>query len=154
MKILTEFTEEQFSTLCEYMRPLWIETYGGFLPAEQIDFLLNKYFSEEGLRYYRAQGYQYRTIQGGGVLVYAERETDVYLDKLYLPPSARGKNIPKAIFDELLTLGKDVVLNVNENNKRAVACYLKNGFSIEERIEIPLGNGMVNCDYVMRKKAL
>ena len=60
--------------------------------------------------------------------------------------------IPREIFQELQKSGKDLTLNVNRANERAVKCYLKNGFQIERETEILLDNGMINCDYEMRLK--
>ena len=150
---LIEFTEKDFDELYTFMQPLWLETYGEILPKAQIIFLLDKYFSTEGLTYYRAQGYRYYKIDQIGVLTIVEKTDSIYIDKLYLQPQARGKNYPSLIFTELLKGGKDITLNVNQSNARAVNCYLKNGFIIDEKTDIDLGNGMINCDYVMRKKA-
>ena len=151
--MLTAFTEQDFDGLYEFMRPIWHETYGDILPAKQIDFLLDKYFSPKGLNAYRMQGYEYFRIDAVGVLVIQERENEVYLDKLYLLPTARGKGYPEKIFAELLKRGKDLLLNVNQGNERAVNCYRKNGFIVEKVIDIDLGNGMINQDYILRKKA-
>ncbi|MBQ8429971.1 MAG: N-acetyltransferase [Clostridia bacterium] len=151
--MLKTFTEQDFDGLYEFMRPIWHETYGDILPATQIDFLLDKYFSPKGLNAYRMQGYEYFRIDDIGVLVIQERENEVYLDKLYLLPTARGKGYPEKVFSELLKRGKDVVLNVNQGNERAVKCYRKNGFIVEKVIDIDLGNGMINQDYILRKKA-
>ena len=122
------------------------------MPEKQIDTLLDKYFSKDGIAHFRALGYEYKKVDDVGVLVIVDRGADTYLDKLYLIPTARGKGYPKFVFDELLKRGKDVVLNVNQSNARALACYQKNGFTVDERIDIDLGGGMVNQDYVMRKK--
>ena len=149
---LIPFEESDYLSLYEFMRPLWLETYGGFLPKEQILFLLEKYFTPEHLCEFRKKGYEYYKVDDVGVLVIVDRGADTYLDKLYLIPTARGKGYPKFVFDELLKRGKDVVLNVNQSNARALACYQKNGFTVDERIDIDLGGGMVNQDYVMRKK--
>ena len=154
---LTLLTEQEFSLLRDFMSPLWHETYGGFLPAAQIDFLLDKYFSKDGLQFYRGAGYEYRNIiddngKRAGVVVYVDRENDTYMDKLYLLPFARGKGIPAFVFDYLCSFGKDVRLSANQKNQRAIKCYTKNGFEIEQKIDIPLGHGMVNCDYILCKK--
>ncbi|MBQ8342695.1 MAG: GNAT family N-acetyltransferase [Clostridia bacterium] len=151
--MLTAFSKQDFDGLYAFMRPLWHETYGSILPAKQIDFLLDKYFSKNALNAYRIQGYEYFYVENVGVLVIQERENEVYLDKLYLLPAARGKGYPKKVFAELLKRGKDILLNVNQGNERAVKCYQKNGFIIDEVIDIDLGGGMVNQDYIMRKKA-
>ena len=146
------FTNEDYATVYEFMHPLWLETYGKILPKEQILFLLDKYFSKEGLDRYHALGYQYRKIDGCGVCVFVELEMDVYLDKLYLLPSARGKGYPQKVFAELQKLGKPITLNVNEANSRALACYKKNGFEIVRQELIDLGNGMINKDFILQKR--
>ncbi len=154
---LTPFNEQDFGCLYAFMSPLWHETYGGFLPKAQIDFLLDKYFSPDGLKHYRALGYQYKNICDDeqnkvGVLVYVDREKDTYMDKLYLVPSARGKGYPAFAFDFLCSLGKNVRLSANQQNERALKCYRKNGFEIEEKIAIQLGHGMVNYDFILCKR--
>lgn len=149
---LLAFEEKDFASLYDFMRPLWLETYGGFLPEAQIELLLKKYFSPEGLHNFRAQGYRYFKIDSVGVLVYLERETEVFLDKLYLLPEARGKGYAAFAISQLMRLNKDVVLNVNQQNKRAIACYEKNGFTVDKTVDIDLGGGMVNRDYILRKK--
>ena len=149
---LREFTEADFEKLYDFMQPIWEETYKDILLPQQIKFLLDKYFSPEGLTQYRNLGYQYRMIDDVGVLVFVEKENYVYIDKLYLIPSARGKKYPSFVFNELLRYGKDLMLNVNQQNGRAVKCYLKNGFVIERTEDIYLGDGMINCDYIMKKR--
>lgn len=149
---LTPFNEEDFATLYPFMKPIWEETYGAILPKEQLEYLLQKYFSIEGVKTYRALGYQYRKIDDVGVLVYVDKGEYTYMDKLYLAPEGRGKGYPKLVFEYLISLGKDVVLNANQHNARAVKCYQKNGFIIEKEELVNLGNGMFNPDYVMRKK--
>ena len=148
---LIPFTEEDFVSLYTFMKPLWYETYGGFLPKEQIDFLLDMYFSPSGLAHYRSLGYQYRKIDDVGVLVYVDRGTEIYMDKLYLLPSARGKGYAAFAFAQLSSFGKDVMLSVNQKNERAMRCYKKNGFVVVEEKEVLLDNGMKNYDYIMKK---
>lgn len=148
---LLPFNENDYQTLYDYMKPLWLETYGNILPESQILFLLNKYFDRENLYSFLQRGYVYRKIDDVGVLVYLPRENDIYLDKLYLQPLARGQEYPKLIFNELLqTYKKPITLNVNQANKRAIRCYEKNGFVVIRKEKIDLGNGMYNVDYVMQ----
>lgn len=155
---LCEFeNESEYSQLYSFMSPLWHETYGEILPREQIDLLLKKYFSEDGIKYFRTFGYKYYDLTDGvsrlGVVVICKRDGTTYLDKLYLLPSARGRGCAEFVFSELLRLfDRDITLNVNQANTRAVRCYLKNGFEIESEEKIVLGEGMVNIDYRMRLK--
>ena len=148
---LKPFTQTDFDTLYDFMKPLWLDTYA-FLPKAQVLFLLDKYFSLPRLKHYQEEGYRYYKIDDVGVLVFVEKDDCIYIDKLYLLPTARGQGYPEFVFQALSAYKKDILLNVNQNNARAVACYLKNGFIIDEKQEIVLGDGMINYDYVMRKQ--
>jgi ribosomal protein S18 acetylase RimI-like enzyme len=148
--------EEEKAGLLAFMRPIWEETYA-FLPREQIDLLLMKYFSPEGLCRYGEMGYEYFRVSDGehwGILVIREREGDVYLDKLYFPPSARGRGLASAAFAFLEKRGKPILLNVNQKNLRAIRCYEKNGFRRVSEERIDLGRGLVNVDFVYRREAV
>ncbi len=146
------FTPQDFAEIYNFMYPLWHETYGGFLSKAHIDFLLDKFFSQKGLQEYRAMGYEYYKLGEEGVLVFVERENETYMDKLYLRPEARGKGYPTEAFAFMAKRGKDLVLSANQKNARALKCYQKNGFVIEKTVDVPLDNGMVNHDYILRKK--
>lgn len=149
---ITKLNTSELNNLYEFMRPLWQETYLEFLPQKQVDFLLKKYFSPENIKQFLAKGYEYYSVNGQGVLVFYYTKGGIYLDKLYLLPQARGKNYPQKVFEFLLSKANFITLNVNQNNKRAVNCYLKNGFKIIKKEIINLPNEMVNCDFVMRKE--
>ena len=145
------FTPQDFADIYNFMHPLWHETYGNIIPKEHIDFLLDKFFSESGLKTYRDMGYEYFKLGDDGVLVFVERENETYMDKLYLRPEARGKGYPAEAFAFMAQRGKDLVLSANRANARAVRCYQKNGFVIEKEVDVDWGNGMINCDYILRK---
>lgn len=149
---LTPFTQTDFDGLYAFMQPLWHETYGAFLSKAHIDRLLDCYFSPVGLARYRALGYEYYKIDDIGVLVFVDRGDYLYMDKLYLLPCARGKGYPAFAFGEMAKRGKDILLSANRQNARALKCYQKNGFVIEEEKETDFGNGMINYDYILRKK--
>ena len=155
---LTPLNENDYENIYAFMKPIWIETYQNIIPLEQINFLLNKYFKLENIKKYVLQGYQYYKIIDdnliSGYLVFISKENEVYIDKLYLNENSRGKYYPNKIFSYLIEkYQKDLTLNVNQKNTRAVNCYLKNGFIIEEEQNIVLKDNMINIDYKMRKKA-
>lgn len=153
---LKEFNGEDFASLFSYARPIWLKTYAGVIPEEQIDFLLDKYFSSKALDSYRKKGYSYFSIykdnKKAGFLAFVLKEDCLYLDKLYLVPECQGKHIAKEVFGYLIQAYKmPLKLNVNQNNTKAVQSYLHSGFHIEKKEKIPLEGNMVNYDYVMVK---
>ncbi len=143
--------EDKLKRVYNFMRPIWHETYA-FLPPKQVDLLLEKYFAYENILRFIEKGYEYYDINGVGVLTVQERKEGLYIDKLYLLPCARGKNYPQKVFEFLSKRKMNMILNVNEKNERAIKCYLKNGFKIIKEEKIELGDGLVNCDYVMEKE--
>jgi ribosomal protein S18 acetylase RimI-like enzyme len=150
--VLKRMNVEELGGLYEAMRPIWLETYS-FLPKEQVELLLNKYFSKNGVEYYLDNGYEYYSLNGAGLLVIKEQKDGLYVDKLYIQPEFRRKGLASNVFQYLIkTRKKALALNVNKNNLPAVSCYLKNGFKIAKEEIIELGNGLVNCDYVMIKE--
>ena len=142
---LIPFSEKDFLSLRDFMYPLWHETYDPILPKAQVDFLIDKYFLYENIKAWQEKGYVYRKIDNVGVLVYVDKGDCIYIDKLYLVQAARGKNYPTLVFEELSKCNKDLVLNVNRSNARAVNCYLKNGFFVESEQEIRLSDTMATA---------
>ena len=152
---LKAFEEKDYNELYDFMKPIWFETYQSIIPKKQIEYLLDHYFSTDNIANFKLKGYKYyKVLDDGfkGVVVYVENENELYLDKLYFPLIERGKGYAQGVFKELLRLGKDITLNVNQSNERACRCYLKNGFVIDEEQIIELEDGMINKDYRMRLK--
>ena len=153
MKI-EEFTQQDFENLYANAKPIWYNTYSGIIPFKQFDFLTNKYFSLEGINYYKGLGYRYFKISEEkqiGFLVIKEYEEEVYLDKIYFDLSFQGKGYFKEIIKFIEKFNKPIILNVNQKNLHAIKAYQKNGFEIilEEVIQLP--NNMVNIDYKMKR---
>jgi ribosomal protein S18 acetylase RimI-like enzyme len=158
MKLIKIEKEEDYRKLMPTAKPIWEKTYSGVIPPEQIAFLLDKYFSLPHLAEYRQNGYEYYWIQEenniAGFTAYKVYPDHIYLDKLYLKEEFQHKGIGKAVFDELLRkYGKDLVLNVNQHNSKAVKAYLASGFEIIEEQTIPLEGKLINVDFVMKKRA-
>lgn len=150
--------KEEFQRIQTMAKAIWPKVYEGVIPPEQITLLLDKYFSDQGINHYLLEGYRYFLVsfqkEEAGFIVFKEYPDYVYLDKLYLKEEFRRHHIASEVFDYLTSVfHKDIVLNVNQNNKVAVKTYLAKGFQIMKTESIKLKDGMVNNDYVMRKKS-
>lgn len=141
----------------------WPITYGEILSKEQLDYMLDLFYSDEALTL------QYNKKEQLFYMIY-EDETNLgfigiehnYSDKaatkihkIYLLPETQGKGIGKKVIDEIgkLALANDstvLVLNVNRFNS-ALGFYKKIGFEVAEEIDIEIGNGYLMEDYVMEK---
>ena len=136
---------------------IWPDAYGEILSKEQIDFMLDKSYTVEGLAEGMVGGQFFYILKedgiGQGFIALKTLENKLRIEKLYLMPNVQGKGFGKALIDFAIekakTKGKDILeLNVNRNNP-AYHFYLKQGFQIIETVDIPYYDYVLN-DYVMQ----
>ena len=142
----------------------WPITYGEILSKEQLEYMLDLFYSDEALRL------QYNKKEQLFYMIY-EEETNLgfigiehnynskaltKIHKIYLLPETQGKGIGKKVIDEIAELALDnnstaLILNVNRFNS-ALGFYKKIGFEVVNEVNIEIGNGYLMEDYVMEKK--
>jgi len=136
---------------------IWPEAYGEILSKDQIDFMLEKSYTIEGLAEGMVGGQFFYILKEDGIgqgFVALKTLTDkLRIEKLYLMPNVQGKGFGKALIDFAIekakAKGKDILeLNVNRNNP-AYHFYLKQGFQVTETVDIPYYDYVLN-DYVMQ----
>lgn len=138
---------------------IWPAAYGDILSQDQIDFMLEKSYTVEGLAESMVDGQFFYVLKEEGVaqgFVALRTFTDkVRIEKLYLMPDVQGKGFGKVLidfaFEKAMKKGKDILeLNVNRNNP-AYHFYLKQGFKVVETVDIPYYDYVLN-DYVLQKE--
>ncbi len=137
----------------------WHAGYAGVLSPNQIAFMLDKMYSQEGLLEAMHEGCMFfLALEDGNPVGFIglkrKLPTTLRIEKIYLVPEVQGKGYGKGLLDfgmeeakraQLLTLE----LNVNRKNK-AYYFYLKQGFQVVEEVDIPYYNFVMD-DYVMQK---
>ncbi|MDO7742557.1 MAG: GNAT family N-acetyltransferase [Pedobacter sp.] len=135
-------------------------TYAHLLGQEQVDYMLNKFYSKEALLEQLISGHTFLIAQEGSkdlaFVSYSivDHERFVFkLHKLYVLPEAHGKGLGKFLINEVVNKVREagglwLELNVNRYNK-AKDFYEKAGFKIKETVDIEIGNGFFMNDYVM-----
>ncbi|MEO6133883.1 MAG: GNAT family N-acetyltransferase [Ginsengibacter sp.] len=145
-------------------RKVWPIAYGKILSADQLTFMLDKFYSSESLEEQMIV-LNHRFIIAiensipVGFASYGQHANDhkvFHLNKLYVDTEMQGKNIGKKLLDHLTLEIKNegstsLQLNVNRFNN-AVAFYKKQGFTILREDDIDIGNGYFMNDYVMGKE--
>jgi ribosomal protein S18 acetylase RimI-like enzyme len=138
----------------------WPATYGNIISAEQIEFMLDKYYHLDKITAcilddsHIIYVYELNSEVIGYIHAYS-MEDHYHISKLYILPTGQGKGIGNQLLDKLyITLKlkniQIVTLNVNRHNP-AYHFYLKMGFQVIEEVDIPLDRFWLN-DYVMQKK--
>ncbi len=139
---------------------IWPEAYKEILSAEQLDYMLNLFYSEFSLQQQMESGHHFIIITTDdvpmGFAAYQrldEKEVVFKLHKIYVLTGSHGKGLGKA----LLKYVKEAVraagasklrLDVNRYNK-AKAFYEKLGFVVTGEKDTAIGEGYLMNDYVM-----
>lgn len=88
-----------------------------------------------------------------GIQLNFPEEGTTKLHKIYILPSAQGKNIGRTLIGHIVEVARSegqclIVLNVNRYNK-AKQFYERLGFAVVHEENIAIGNGYLMEDYVM-----
>ena len=152
-------TEADIPLLRDLAQRIWRECYPGIITPEQIEFMLGWMYSAEEIRRQIAAGLPWEIAEHDGAPIgYLSYQLDpdgrVKISKLYLLPEQQrqghGQRLLDHISDQVRTLGaREVWLQVNKRNERAIGAYLKAGFRIEKEAVFEIGGGFVMDDYVM-----
>ena len=153
-------TTEALQTIEDLATIIWNEHYTPIIGKAQVDYMLEKFQSVATMNAQVQQGYLYYTIfykeEAVGYLAVQKQEETLFLSKVYLLKSMRGKKIGKAAFQYIehkaKTLGcESITLTVNKYNTGSIKAYEAMGFESIEALVIDIGNGYVMDDYKMVK---
>lgn len=161
MEIQKVTAASQIYILAELAYEIWPECYSEILSNAQIEYMLDKFLSEKAIdSQIKEQGYEYYFItENSSILGFTGINTDenaLFLSKLYIRKSVRGKGYGKEVLSFLEQLCKSrglkyIYLTVNKNNTSAISIYKKAGFSIENDLCSDIGGGYIMDDYMMKK---
>ena len=164
MITISEATTNDLKTIQEIAYATWPVAYGEILSKEQLDYMLDKFYSEETLydnlinkNHHFLLAYEETICLGFASYEHHYLDKNcTRLHKLYMLPESQGKGIGKLLLDKIKDLAKEnnseiISLNVNKFNK-AFSFYTKMGFEVVAEEELAIGNGYIMDDYKMEKK--
>jgi RimJ/RimL family protein N-acetyltransferase len=139
---------------------IWNEHYVPIIGKKQVDYMLEKFQSKPVMKEQISKGYIYFLVEDEGRKIgyigLEPKEDELFLSKLYIKASERGKGYGKKAVQFLEGLAKGKKLNkisltVNKNNVKSIAAYEKIGFKNMGAIVMDIGGGFVMDDYKMEK---
>ena len=151
---------EDINSIGFLAQQIWPQTYGDILSAEQLNYMLNLFYSPASLRRQMLEDkHQFLIVeQGGEAIGFAswsatDKPGRYKLQKIYVLPGQQGKGLGRAllqyIFEAIRPYGATTLqLNVNRYNK-ARQFYERMGFAVVAEEDVPIGNGYFMNDYVM-----
>ena len=115
----------------EALLELWVEGWGAAMPA--IDFSARREWFRERLAQMAREGFVLRgaaDVATGRILGFLALSARLhYLDQIVVDPDHWGKGVGEALLEDAKRLSpQGVALDVNQDNRRAIAFYEKHGF--------------------------
>lgn len=137
---------------------IWTEHYTSILGADQVTYMLEALQSKAAIYRSIQEGQSYWLVffeqQAVGYVSYRLLEDQLFLSKLYLKRSVRGRGLGKQLLQRIIEVAEtnkkhSITLTVNKQNKATIAAYTKMGFEIIRQEIADIGEGFVMDDFVM-----
>ncbi len=154
-----DVTENSFSIIRDLAYKIWPISYKGMVSDEQIYYMLNERYTDEGIQLAINAGLNFKLAEQDkefvGFLAYSFVENKLKLNQIYVLPETQGSGIGKQIMDHVVEIAREknlgsIILTVNRNNP-AVNFYKHLDFKIIDEKDFDIGNGFLMNDYIMEK---
>lgn len=161
MQIIPVTEENQIAAVETLAREIWTEHYIPIIGEAQVEYMLDRFQSVSAIGQQMADGYSYFLVEEDdryiGYMAIQPKGNELFLSKIYLASSERGKGHGKRCLDHVENIARynrlhAITLTVNKNNTNSIACYESWGFEKREAIVQDIGGGFVMDDYRMHKK--
>jgi ribosomal protein S18 acetylase RimI-like enzyme len=156
--------KKAIAQVAKLAKEIWNQHYVPIIGNEQVDYMLDKFQSEDAIKQQIVEDYKYYIILDNkidnlvktGYFSVRHNGEKLFLSKLYIIDYCRGKGIGKqAIHFIKSNFDNPVIqLTVNKSNYNSIAFYKKVGFEIVDDVVMDIGNGFVMDDYVMERQIL
>ncbi len=149
---------EQIEQLAQLASDIWHEYFITILSAAQIDYMIEHFQSVQAITSQIQDGYRYFFLEvdncNVGYTGVHPENGKLFLSKIYIRRSDRGKKYASLLFDYLVSLCRQEHLNaiwltVNRNNEHSIAVYHTKGFKTIRPLVTDIGAGFIMDDYVM-----
>jgi GNAT superfamily N-acetyltransferase len=141
---------------------VWPATYSNMMSKEQLDYMFNMMYSPESIltQMTKKKHHYFILFENGTptgyISIHIVEKSILYLEKIYVLPSAQGKGFGAVLIDAAKDFAKkhslkSIRLNVNRDNKSRYF-YEHLGFEIISQRDLPIGSGFYMNDYIMEKQ--
>lgn len=155
-------TDIEFHDLSILAKEIWREHFSTILPPGQVEYMIEKFQSETAMKTAVEQDeYLYYRMDFSctpvGYFAIKEEKDQLFLSKLYVEKSNRGKGFSSAALDFIKQYCKQnklayIWLTVNRNNFSSIAVYKHFGFKVFKECTTDIGQGYAKDDYYMELK--
>jgi RimJ/RimL family protein N-acetyltransferase len=136
---------------------IWNHHYVPIVGKEQVDYMLGKIYSTEGLTEQMTlkQHFFYLILSNEQPVGFmsVSGEVDMFIHKFYIDQDIQGRGYGEDVFNQLCSLYPSLqsfTLTVNRNNFKSINFYFKLGFKIDHVADFDIGQGYFMNDFVMK----
>lgn len=150
--------DEDIISFYNLANKVWHEYFPCILEKEQIDYMVNMFFSKNAMKESINDGYEFYFAKHndesiGFIAVHPEKEK-MFLSKFYLTLENRGKGFASKMMnfvkDRTKSLNlKSIYLTVNKYNSHTIDVYKHYGYKTTSCEQTEIGQGFIMDDYVM-----
>jgi len=160
MNIEKVSNETQVGTVVRLAFEIWNQHFIPIIGKAQVDYMLEKFQSEEAITEQIESGYSYYLLKAdddyAGYMGICPKEDELFLSKLYIRASQRGKGFGRQAIGFLEDLARErglskITLTVNKNNTDSIKAYEEFAFTNLGVFVQDIGGGFVMDDYKMEK---
>ncbi len=155
-------TREQIIDVVNLARQIWTDHYLTIIGQEQVDYMLEKFQSEDAIATQIGDGYEYYIVwhngrNSGYMAFFSDADAGMLmLSKIYVVRAERGQGLGRLMLEFAEHVCRErrigtLWLNVNKNNTRSIAWYKRMGFKNVGSTMQDIGCGYVMDDYRMEK---
>ena len=161
MFLLKVADEGQLETIVELANIIWSEHFIPIIGKAQVDYMLEKFQSEESISEQIQSGVIYFLMMDNskaiGYAAITLNDSELFINKFYILSDERNKGFGRQTlrFLEEVALGQDLAkisLTVHKNNCNTINAYQKMGFINLGSIVQDIGENYLMDDYKMEKK--
>jgi diamine N-acetyltransferase len=155
-------TENQIESLETLAYKIWMNHFGPMFENGILEYLIDRVQSKQAIWNQIKDGYSYYFINGKGSPIgyfaykISKTENELFLSKLYILSSERGKGIGRQVINHLEAICKKnnitrFTLTVYHKNSSAIKAYEKMGFKNMGLINRDIGNNIIINDFQMER---
>ncbi|MCP1726787.1 ribosomal protein S18 acetylase RimI-like enzyme [Natronospira proteinivora] len=161
MEIVKVSGEDDIAEVAALARKIWTAHYTPIIGKAQVDYMLERFQSEQAIAQQIRDGQEYYLLRDEGEVGYLGLVPDsaqktLMISKIYVDGEQRGKGYGWHMLDFVESLCRErglesIWLTVNKHNQDSIYWYQNRGFNKTGALVQDIGGGFVMDDYRLEK---